>query len=503
MINDIYENHSKQKISRFRNNADISMMATPDLYIGIKQDPKTGLMDLTKGEYDNDPSIRVHELGYTKIGENIDRQTAFRMVENMGISANTIVEREEDLEDFREPVVMHKQTSKEKQAILSQLSKMQPGDELSYSLPVQRSGENNSVLTKGESFKLACIQPGMLQYVLEDRYTPGKTEEEKVPMAYRVRTSDMTKETWEAGALQKVHLQHRPDGVAFHEPVRFDLSELSDVKIIPKRYTEQEIQDISNGKSIDYDKVCERQPIQNKEQYMDYVLRKNRPDYSYGDSNDFPAQTIKAEWEKVINEVPTWKRPEYVRDPESKEYRFMVDESSLPKEAEVEHRDQYKKEHMVFSEEPYEEKNAIEKQVRNVQKCVEEAENVELIDTVSNLRWAAKDFERQGKEWRQVAHECREAADKLTLGKSLDVVTSASRDPSEHMKHVAKKLHEMYPNMEKGIKEYQAQQVDQLMKDFQKQQSELLKYQVQKQQAKEASQSVGMTRSHGGSDYSR
>lgn len=499
MIKEIYENLSKEKISRFRNNADISMMATPDLYIGIKQDPKTGLMTVTKGEFDNDPTVRVHKLGYTEVAKNVDRQTVFHLVEKMGVSADTVVDRIEDLEDFREPAVMHKQTYKEKEVILSKVGDMKPGDEFSYTLPDQYGGYDNSVITKGETFKLACIEHNVLQYVQEDRYNPEMTEAEKVPIAYRVKTWDMAKDTWENGALKKIQLAHRPDGVSLNEPVRFDMSEISDVKIIPKRYTEQEIQDIASGKSINYDKVCERQPIENKEKYMDYVLQKNRPDYSYGDS--IPMASIQQEWDSVVQRVPTWKKPGYMQEHTGNGIRFVEDPDTLPKKAEVEHREQYEKDHMVSSTEEYVEKNAIEKQVRNVQKCVEEAENVELIDTVSNLRWAAKDFDRQGKEWRKVAENCREAADQLTLGKNLDVVTSQEKEPNEHMKHIAKKLHEMYPNMEKGIKEYQAEQVDQLMKDFQKQQGELLKYQISKRQ-KEATQSANISKSHGG-DFSR
>lgn len=495
---DIYSD-SKQKISRFAKNVHVSMMATPDLGIEITQNPKDGTYTLKQGEFDepmcgysggryeeDEIWTGVHEMGYSTIAEGIDRLTLYQKVESLGVSADCIVERESDLEDFREPVVMHKQSDAEKRAILSEVRKMKVGDELTFTLPDQRTDDGNYVV-KGETVSLACIEEhyahsgdSKLQYVVRDIENPGKTEALRVPMARQVKTRDITGETW---LEDKIFLKHHPDGMAFNEPESLSVAQITNVKLNKGRYTKEEINDLKAGKSIDYNKVCERHPIKDKEKYIEYVLESNRPDFTKGEH--IARGTIKQEWDAAINKVPNFReKPMRTMVKDGKEIHYQ-DPIKKIRSSEIEYQKQYLKDHPQASTKPYEEKNKVEEKVRHTQQYAIADGNTDRTDTIITLRRAAKEFELQGKEWQSLADKCYKAADRLPMGDKLDVVISTNMDNDQDMKLVSKKLNAMYPEMDKGLEKLNENRVESIMEDFKKEQSQILSAQLKAQSEKQ------------------
>lgn len=488
---------SKQKVSRFAKNVHVSMAPTPDLGIDITQNPKDGTYTLKKGEFDvpmggymdeeDDQSYGVHEMGYVTVAEAIDRPTLYQKVEQLGVSADCIVERESDLEDFREPVVMHHQSDKEKQIILTEVKKMRVGDELTFTLPDIRSDDGNFV-TKGQTVSLACIEEqsahcgdSKLQYVVRDIEDPSKTEALRVPLARQVKAKDIVGEQW----IEKdIYLKHFSDGMVFNSQESYKVDQISNLKINKGRYTKEEIEDLKAGKSIDYNKVCERQPIKDKEKYMEYVLESNRPDYTKGEH--IARGTIKQEWDSAINKIPNFReKPMRTMHKEGKDIQYQ-DPIKRIRRSETEYQKQYLSEHPEASTKPYEEQNNAEVKVRRTQQYAIDEGNTDRTDTIITLRRAAKEFELQGKEWQSLADKCYKAADRLPMGDKLDVVISTNMDNDADMKFVSKKLNTMYPEMDKGLEKLNESRVETIMEDFKKQQSQILSAQLKAQSEKAA-----------------
>ena len=459
MINqkELYADYSKQRISRFKDNAHIEMMPTKDLALDITQNAKDGSYTLKTGKPGKD-----REAEYTTLGEGLDRQTVFTMVEQLGVSADAVVERKEDLEDFREPVIMHKQSTKEKEVILSEISKMKPGDELSVSLPDRSSSDGNYVV-KGETVSLACIDKDTFQYVMRNRYNSGKTEEEKVPKVHQV-----SKEILLSGRdTDNLALNIHPDRLIVNQPESFKASELSNVKINKGKYTAEEISDLKAGKSINLDTVLARNPIQDEGQYISYVLEHNRPSFTQGSEKAWG--TIKMEWDRGFNNTPAWKRQEDL--PEKEQQRI----AKLSKEEQKEE----------LRKIGYQEKDNLEKKIRETQHMVIDAENTDRLDAIITLRRAAEDIRLQGKDGRKLAWNCDEIASKLPQGDNLSVTAASLMDKSESLSLVTDKLKGMYPNIDKGLSKLNEQRTEDVMKSFLAEQGKILAKQKAKAAQKE------------------
>ena len=495
---DIYDD-SKQKISRFAKNVHVSMAVTPDLAIDITQNPKDGTYTLKQGEFD-EPMIGymspeedelyggnshgVHTMGFTTIAEGVDRPTLYQKLESLGVSAECVVERESDLEDFKEPVVMHKQSEAEKRAILSEVKKMKVGDELTFTLPDVRTEDGNYVV-KGQTVSLACIEEDSahvdtkFQYVVRDRADINKTEASKVPQTRQVGVKDVIGEMW---VEENIFLKHHPDEMAFNTPEEFTIDKITNLKLNRGRYTREEIEDLKEGKSIDYDKVCARNPIKDKEKYMEYVLESNRPDFTKGENIAYG--TIKQEWDAAINKIPNWRKKAMIeKEIDGKQVRFE-DSLKRVKPLEKEYQKQYEREHPGISTEPYQAQREMEHKVRMTQAYAMKDKNMELTDAIITLRRAAQDFELQGKNWKNLADKCNEASDRLTMGDNLGVVITANFKSDANIKQVAKKIDEMYPEMKKGLDKLNSDRINQIRDDFDKQQRQVLAEQLEAQKEK-------------------
>ena len=467
---DVINNH---KITRFNDDAHVTIMPTSDLSIDITQNSKDKTYTLKTGKYEDvkSPMMEGRDSGeyqsdiqnmqYTTLGEVLDRPTVFNMVEQLGILADAVVERKEDLEDFREPVIMHKQSTKEKGVILSEVSKMKPGDELSFSRPDMQSADGNYV-TKGETVRLACVEKDTFQYVITDRYNSRKTEEEKVPKVHQV-TKDMLLAN---PGTEKAAIRVHPDGLVINQAESYKPSELSNVKISKGKYTAEEINDLKNGKAINLDTVLDRNPIQDKSGYISYVMEHNRPNFTKGDEKAWG--TMKMEWDRGFNNTPAWKRPEDL--PEKDQKRI----NALPK-------DQQKEELRKIG---YMEKDALEKKIRDTQHMVIDASNTDRLDAIITLRRAAEDMRQQGKEWRKLAKNCDEIASKLPNGDNLKVTAASLMDKSDSLSMVTDKLKGMYPDIDKGLNKLNERRTEDVMKSFLSEQEKILAKQKEKNMEK-------------------
>ena len=260
----ITEDVSRRKISKFRSDASIEWQCQSDkLQPGEKklrviQDGKTGKFKMEAGK----------ENSSRTLGENMDRAAVFEKIDQLGLPVEKAVDREWDLGDFKEPVVSHTQSTQEKEIIFNKAKDMKPGDELSYTLPNFRISEGTRDV-QGETITLACVEKGRLQYVPRDLEQMEKSSEEKVPMARRIPSSELTGE-FKSG---NVNLKHRPNQLGFDTPVTYALTEIKDVKMVKGKYNEEEIEALKAGKPVDYDKIYDRNPIKDKEAYISHEYR--------------------------------------------------------------------------------------------------------------------------------------------------------------------------------------------------------------------------------------
>ena len=122
--------------------------------------------------------------------------------------------------------------------------------------------------------------------------------------------------------------------------------------------------------------------------------------------------------------------------------------------------------------------------MREAQRSVIKAKNTDRLDAIIGLRRAAKQFERQGKEWRKLSKDCKDLADKLTLGNNLEVIVSTSQKRDENLATLGKSLKQMYPDINKGLGNVNELRSEKIMEEFQKKQKEILEEQLKKQQEK-------------------
>ena len=437
----ITEDVSRRKISKFRSDASIEWQCQSDkLQPGEKklrviQDGKTGKFKMEAGK----------ENSSRTLGENMDRAAVFEKIDQLGLPVEKAVDREWDLGDFKEPVVSHTQSTQEKEIIFNKAKDMKPGDELSYTLPNFRISEGTRDV-QGETITLACVEKGRLQYVPRDLEQMEKSSEEKVPMARRIPSSELTGE-FKSG---NVNLKHRPNQLGFDTPVTYALTEIKDVKMVKGKYNEEEIEALKAGKPVDYDKIYDRNPIKDKEAYISHVLKENKPDFTHGENTAFT--TMKEEWDSAINK-------------EELEIRL-------------------KKEKGLSVKEDYNKFNEKIGLMREAQRSVIKAKNTDRLDAIIGLRRAAKQFERQGKEWRKLSKDCKDLADKLTLGNNLEVIVSTSQKRDENLATLGKSLKQIYPDINKGLGNVNELRSEKIMEEFQKKQKEILEEQLKKQQEK-------------------
>lgn len=466
----IYADESRRKISKFRDDAEISWKVKSDKLeqgessIAITQDAKSGKYKLEVGS-ENGQKSRI-------AGENLDRPALFEKVDQMGLPVEKLVEREWDLGDFKEPVVSHTQSLAEKEIILNKVKDMKPGDEISYTLPDFRISEGTRVV-KGETVSLACLEEGKLRYVPRDLDHVEKSMEDRVPLARQIRTEDLLGQ-FKSGNM---NLKHRPYQLGFDTPVTYSLTELKDVKIVKGKYNEEEIKKLKAGKSVNYDDIYERNPIKDKAAYISHVLSENKPDFTKGEN---PAVlTMREEWDSKLN----------------KELLNI----------------RLKKEDGLSVKEDYAKLNETKTKMRDTQRCVIAAKNTDRLDAIIDLRHAAKTFERQGKEWRKLATDCKDLADKLTIGNNLEVIIATNLGKDENLTTLGKSLKQTFPDINKGLTNVNELRSEKIMEQFHQEQKKRLDEQLEKQKEKKLEKGAekpvkkakGLQRKKGGKSLER
>lgn len=190
----------------------------------------------------------------------MDKPVLFHRLEGMGVNLDEMVERKEDLGDFRSPVVYHDQSKEEKSLILSEVADMKPGDELTYTATLTKQDEQVT-----EKYRFACIDKDTL---LRFEISPNNlvainrhVQDEKIPK-WKMRDDP--------------YLMHWNNN--YQSSQALDLEDVRDIKINRDRFTKEEVEALSTGKSIDYNKVSARREIPDREDYLSYVINHSRGD---------------------------------------------------------------------------------------------------------------------------------------------------------------------------------------------------------------------------------
>ena len=391
-----------------------------------------------------------------------DKETLFHVEEAHGLPAEKLVEREKDLGDFREPVVMHTQSTKEKELIMHTVKDMKPGDELTYFLPDRRSDDREFV-DKGFHVKLVCVEKDKLQYLFVNS-DDGQTEK-GVPIARQVKASELLQQNRDGN----FSLNHRPDGLVFRPTETYQLSDIQDIHIAKGKFNKSEIEAISSGASVDYNQVCARQPIKNEKAYITYVLKKNRPDFTHGE--DKAIGTMNQEWNFGVTS------------------KFLGKKENLSKEAlaAIQEADSSKKKKVYFAEldklDKAERKRLMDHRFATGV-ALSDAGNTDRMDAVITLSRATKDFSNREIEWQKLSEQCRQIADQLPQGEKLDVIASISKKDektAQRLDVLVDELKKLYPNIDKGLEKVSEKRTETAMENFYKEQQQKLAEKVQKQ----------------------
>lgn len=392
-----------------------------------------------------------------------DKETLFHAVEALGLPADKLVARERDLGDLKEPVVMHAQSTMEKELIMRTVKEMQPGDELTYSLPDRRSDDREYV-TKGPSVTLACVEKDKLQYLFI-RGGERQETEESVPFARQVKATELLQPNGDGS----FSLNYHPDGLSFRQAESYQLSDVQDVHIAKGKFNQAEIDAIRSGKSIDYTQVLQRQPIKNEKAYIAYVLKKNCPNFTHGE--DRAIGTMDMEWQFGVRS------------------NFWGKEESLSQKARavIENADSKNKEKVLNKalwETHKAERNRLEDLSFDTARALSRAGNTDRMDAVITLSRAVKDFSSRDGEWKELGGQCRQIANKLPQGENLDIVASITkRNGKTNM--LVDELKKLYPDIDKGLSKLHEKRTETVMESFYKEQQQQLQKQKGKPTAKE------------------
>lgn len=201
--------------------------------------------------------------------EIMDKPVLFQRLEDMGINVETVVERKEDLEDFKSPVVYHNQTKDEKSLILSNIRDMKPGDELTYTINLDKSDEKTT-----EKYRFACVDKDtLLRFDITHTNLVKANPHVQDEMIAKYKVRDLYDED---GVGKLVHWNSN-----WRDSQRIPMNDVLDIKINKNRFTKEEVETLKKGKAIDYNKVSERQDIPDKEDYLSYIVNRSNANTKY------------------------------------------------------------------------------------------------------------------------------------------------------------------------------------------------------------------------------
>lgn len=159
------------------------------------------------------------------------------------------------VKDANSPVVLHVQPVSEKEAVLKSISSMKVGDELLYTF----FHDAPKVFGKEiESFRFVCVEKGkLLAYSL-------------TPKNMVLENANASKNLVDAESFERLDHLVNPEN---KEVV--DAENIREIKINPGRFNNSEVEALKSGKSLDYNQVYERFPIQDAEKFLQYALERS------------------------------------------------------------------------------------------------------------------------------------------------------------------------------------------------------------------------------------
>lgn len=306
----------------------------------------------------------------------LKKEAVLEDLDSRGVKVENVVERAEDLGDFKSPVVYHDQSNEEKHIITEKILTMQPGDELSYVLQEQEGK------TK---YRFACVDKDHV--VRFDMDSTNLTKPVKHIDDLTLNKHDL----YNSGDL--IHRSNKTG-----PSLNATWNGVEDIKINKGRFTEEEINQLKQGKVIDYNKVAERSHIPDKEEYLLHVLNR-----STGKGID----TYEAIHQGTRN--PSLSNAEYCE----KCGRVQETEMTLTKE------------------------------------------NTELVPAIKCLREVANEVTHEGLEGQKMALACHATANNLAEGDGIYLaLTRAEHDHPAVQKYtdtISDSFEDRFPEIDKGL----------------------------------------------------
>lgn len=323
-------------------------------------------------------------LPYESEGYPLNKNETLLLLDSTGVDVHQVVEREEDLGDLFSPSIYHDQTKNEKRIILDDVLSIQPGDELTYTLPNQDPHEFPTKV----KHHLACIGKDELV-----SFTIGSTN-------LTDENSHVSQHIMRGTAIRGGdHLRHFNNN--WEAGKSFTLNEIQDIKINKGRFTEEELERLKEGRSIDFNKVAARKEIPDKEAFFTHVLQ---------GANPKQLEAADAMYKETHNK-------------------------NLPNE---EHRE-------------------LSGRIFETTYHLNLSGNKELRKAVTTLHDAAMQMTHEGLEGQKMATACVAVANGLAQGCGLDLATTKAEKEHAHISAyvdiIKEQMESRYPKLDKGIEE--------------------------------------------------
>lgn len=171
-----------------------------------------------------------------------------------------LVESAEDLDDYapNEPIIYHQQSEYEKRCLFDLINQMKKGDELTFNL---RTDPTNEEIT----MYYVCLDNQKLKHFHLDKDHMARSWNQ-----YEIPCSD----------LHNTNTEYLyPTGNAkYMKQIKnmYKIAQIEDFKIRPNRFTEEEIENLIHNRPVDYDIICERNPIIDPSAYIQYIIQKHK-----------------------------------------------------------------------------------------------------------------------------------------------------------------------------------------------------------------------------------